>query len=151
MKKVRLIAVLLILIGAAFFVQKYHLSEKGPQRLVLYGNVDQRQVDLAFLDAERVAEVLVQEGMTVSPGQIVARLETRRLRDRIAIVEARLESANVALNRLKNGTRPEEIDQARAAVASAKAGARVWNRSSLDDRLEFAARWRAASRSSSTS
>lgn len=123
MKKVRLIAVLLILIGAAFFVQKYHLSEKGPQRLVLYGNVDQRQVDLAFLDAERVAEVLVQEGMTVSPGQIVARLETRRLRDRIAIVEARLESANVALNRLKNGTRPEEIDQARAAVASAKAEA----------------------------
>lgn len=35
--------------------------------------------------------------------------------------EAQVASAEAALLRLRNGTRPEEIDQARAAVASAKA------------------------------
>lgn len=43
------------------------------------------------------------------------------------------------------GAFPESTPQdVRAAVASARAGARIWNKSSLDDRLEFAARWRAA-------
>lgn len=32
----------------------------------------------------------------------------------------------------------------RAAVASARNGAKIWNRSTLDDRLSFAARWREA-------
>lgn len=36
---------------------------------------------------------------------------------------------------------PEDV---RAAIASAREGALVWNKSSLDDRLAFAARWRAA-------
>ena len=33
-----------------------------PQELVLYGNVDLREVDLAFNNNERIAAVLVQEG-----------------------------------------------------------------------------------------
>lgn len=89
--------------------------------LVLYGNVDQRQVELAFIDSERIAEILVEEGMTVAEGQILARLETRRLRDKIATLEADVATARASLARLRNGTRPEEIDQARAAVVSAEA------------------------------
>jgi HlyD family secretion protein len=89
--------------------------------LTLYGNVDQRQVELAFIDSERIAEVLVEEGAEVGRGEVLARLETRRLEDRIAVAEAHVAMAEAALTRLKNGTRPEEIDQARAVVESAKA------------------------------
>lgn len=89
--------------------------------LILYGNVDQRQVELAFIDSERVAEVLVQEGDRVRPGQVLARLETRRLRDAIAVAEAGAAIAETALARLKNGTRPEDVDRARSAVAVAEA------------------------------
>lgn len=39
----------------------------------------------------------------------------------MAVAEARVASADAVLTRLKNGTRPEEIDQARASVASAEA------------------------------
>ena len=112
--------ILLLLAGAGFGFW-FYLPEKKTEELVLYGNVDQRQVELAFIEPERVAEVLVEEGMEVQVGQVLARQETRRLRDRIAVAEAQAASAQVTLSRLKNGTRPEEIDQAKASVALAKA------------------------------
>ena len=118
MKKIIVIA--LLMIGAGL-ITWFRLSKPVNTDLVLYGNVDQRQIELAFLDAERVAEVLVQEGDIVQPGQVLARLETRRLRDKIAVAESQLASSEAVLLRLKNGTRPEEIDQARAAVNSAQA------------------------------
>lgn len=119
MQKTRKLLALLLLAGIGLGAW-FYFSGPASGELVLYGNVDQRQVELAFIDSERIAEILVQEGMEVQPGQVLARLETRRLRDKIAVVEAQVASAGVALERLKNGTRPEEIDQARAGVASAE-------------------------------
>jgi HlyD family secretion protein len=120
MQKAKKLLVLLLLAGIGFG-NWFYFSTPESGELVLYGNVDQRQVELAFIDSERIAEILVQEGMEVLPGQVLARLETRRLRDKIAVIEAQVASAQAALERLNNGTRPEEIDQARAAVASAQA------------------------------
>ncbi|MBO6171092.1 MAG: HlyD family efflux transporter periplasmic adaptor subunit [Desulfovibrio sp.] len=120
MKTLRWFVLLLFAALAVFGVWRL-LSSPGADTLVLYGNVDQRQVELAFMDAERVAEVLVEEGATVEPGQVLARLETRRLRDRMAVLEAQVAEAAAALARLENGTRPEEIAQARASVAAARA------------------------------
>ncbi len=115
----------LLFLGLAGWMAWHLLQPDGTvsDAVVLYGNVDQRQVDLAFIDAERIAEVVVEEGETVRPRQVVARLETRRLRDRIAESEASVAAATAALERLRNGTRPEEIDQARSAVAAAEAEA----------------------------
>ena len=120
MQKIRIFAVLaLVALGGVLLWQ--HFFTAGSGRLELYGNVDQRQIALAFLDSERVAEVLVEEGEEVVRGQVLARLETRRLRDSIVVLEFEVASAEAALNRLKNGTRPEEIDQARAAVVAEEA------------------------------
>lgn len=121
MGKAKRIVILVLLAGVVLAVAWYFASRRDTGGLTFYGNVDQRQVDLAFIDSERVAEVLVEEGAVVEPGQVLARLETRRLRDRIATLEAQVKSAEAALTRLKNGTRPEEIDQARAAVESVRA------------------------------
>ena len=122
MKKIlRLLLVLVILGCAAFLWLEAGKKESGD--LTLYGNVDQRQVELAFIDSERIAEVLVEEGAVVAPDQVLARLETRRLRDRIASLAGEAAAAKAGFVRLQNGTRPEEIDQARAAVASAGAEA----------------------------
>ncbi|MDL2209783.1 efflux RND transporter periplasmic adaptor subunit [Desulfovibrio sp. OttesenSCG-928-O18] len=121
-KSIRIILALVIAAALAGGGWSYANRARGGE-VVLYGNVDQRQIELAFIDAERIAEVLVEEGMTVAEGQILARLETRRLRDKIATLEADVATAEAALTRLRNGTRPEEIDQARAAVVSAEAEA----------------------------
>lgn len=114
---------LLLLLAGVVAGGAYSFSSPAPRELTLYGNVDQRQIELAFIDSERIEAMLVEEGMRVKAGQVLARLETRRLRDRIASLEGEVGAAQAAVARLKNGTRPEEIDQARASAAAARAEA----------------------------
>jgi HlyD family secretion protein len=92
-------------------------------QIVLQGNVDLRQVELPFNDSERIAEVLVEEGSTVKAGQVLARLDTGRLLPRVAQAEARAAAQREVLRKLHNGARPEEVAQARAALAAAEAEA----------------------------
>ena len=91
--------------------------------LLLYGNVDLRQVQLAFNNSERIAAVLVQEGDRVRRGQVLARLDTSRLEPQLAQAEAQAAAQCQVVQRLHNGSRPEEISQAQANVDSAKADA----------------------------
>jgi HlyD family secretion protein len=90
---------------------------------VLYGNVDLRQVELAFNNNERIAAVLVQEGDRVKRGQLLARLDTRRLEPQVAEAEATAAAQLQVVERLHNGSRPQEIAEARANVESARADA----------------------------
>src|SRR5438128_80731 len=91
--------------------------------LVLYGNVDLRQVMLAFNNNERISEVLVQEGDRVYKGQVLARLDTSRLEPQVAQAEAVAKAQKHVVERMHNGSRPEEIAQGRANLESAKADA----------------------------
>jgi HlyD family secretion protein len=96
-------------------------SNKTENRLVLYGNIDLRQVDLAFNNSERIAEVLVQEGAKVTRGQVLARLDTSRLKPQTEIAEAVADAQQAVVDKLHRGSRPQEVAQAEATVASAKA------------------------------
>lgn len=91
--------------------------------LVLHGNVDLRQVELPFADSERIAEVLVEEGTQIRAGQVLARLDTGRLLPKVRQSEAQVAAQGEVLRRLKNGSRPEETAQARAALAASQAEA----------------------------
>jgi len=95
------------------------------RELVLYGNVDLRQVALAFPASERVARVLAEEGQRVQAGQVLAELDTRGLRLRLAEAEAQAGAQQQVLARLKAGTRPEELAQARARTSAAQAEAEL--------------------------
>jgi HlyD family secretion protein len=113
------IVLLALVLGAAIW---WWTRGNGPSdELALYGNVDLRQVDLAFNNSERIAAVLVQEGERVKKGQVVARLDTARITPQLAQVEAQAAAQRQVVERLRNGTRPEEIAQARANVDSARA------------------------------
>src|SRR5437773_646141 len=95
--------------------------EEAARQLVLYGNIDLRQIQLAFNNSERIAVVLVQEGDHVQQGQMLARLDTSRLEPQVAQAVAQAAAQRQVVTRLRNGSRPEEIAQARANVESAKA------------------------------
>ncbi|MBX3696056.1 MAG: efflux RND transporter periplasmic adaptor subunit [Steroidobacteraceae bacterium] len=110
--------VVLVALGAWWWAH-----DRGDDELVLYGNVDVRQVSLAFNTSERVAEMRAQEGDQVRQGEVLAVLDTATLALRIAQAEAQLEAQDSALRRLEAGNRPEEIAQARANLAAAEAGA----------------------------
>jgi HlyD family secretion protein len=89
--------------------------------LVVYGNVDLRQVDLPFNANERVIEVLAQEGDHVKLGQVMARLDATRIQPQVAKAEADVAAQQQVVNRMHAGSRPEEIAQGRANVLSARA------------------------------
>lgn len=118
------IAAIVQLLGAAALAWVWWQRDAAGEdmhTLLLYGNVDQRQVSLAFNTAERIAELTVREGDKVSPGQLLGRLDTRTSRLRVAQTDAQIGVAAQALARLKAGTRPEEIARSRAALAAAAA------------------------------
>jgi len=98
-------------------------DRRGDSELVLYGNVDLRQSDLAFNNSQRIAEVLVQEGDHVTHGQVLARLETSRLKPQAEQAQAQADAQGQVLLRLRNGNRPEEVAQAKANLDSAIADA----------------------------
>ncbi|MGW8390722.1 HlyD family efflux transporter periplasmic adaptor subunit [Pseudoduganella sp. HUAS MS19] len=112
-----------LLAAAAIAAGAWYWSRPAPdgRELVLYGNVDLRQVALAFPASERVARVLVEEGQKVQAGQVLAELDTRGLRLRLAEAQAQAGAQQQALTRLKAGTRQEEVAQARARTVAAQA------------------------------
>ncbi|MGA8259177.1 MAG: efflux RND transporter periplasmic adaptor subunit [Arenicellales bacterium] len=95
----------------------------APAALKLYGNVDLRQAALAFNDSGRIESVRVQEGDRVHKGQVLATLDTGRLQPRVEQAQAQVAAQQAVVTRLHNGSRPEEIAQARANLAAAKADA----------------------------
>jgi len=107
MKRIPLIVAFIVLAGGA----AWWLFGRRPvqSELALYGDVDLRQVELAFNDSERIASVLVQEGDRVKRGQVLARLDTNRLEPEVAEAEATAGAQHEAVERLRNGSRPQEI------------------------------------------
>ena len=120
-KKLVFITIGIIIIAGAAAGWYLTRQQSTADTLVLFGNVDIRQVSLAFNGSERIAEMRVQEGDRVKAGQVLAKLDTRTLKLQIAQAEAQIAVQEQALLRLKHGTRPEEVAQARAQVASAQA------------------------------
>lgn len=88
--------------------------------LVLHGNVDIRQVELAFNASGRIAGMQAREGDRVRQGQVLATLDTERLRRTRTQAEAQVAAQRQALARLEAGSRPEEIAQARAQRDAAR-------------------------------
>lgn len=119
-KILALLALLLVLIGAGV---KWYQSKHSDTAAVYHGNVDIRQVSLAFNGSDRVKDILVQEGEAVEAGQILARLDTTTLNLQLMQAKAQLAVQQQSLQRLKNGSRPEEINQAKANLNAAQADA----------------------------
>ena len=123
MKK-RLIILGLIVLGVAagigyWFYRSETQDDDGTLRA--YGNVEIREVNLAFRVGGRLAAVNVEEGDAVEAGQLVAQLDREPLQRQRRAAEASVQAAEANLEKLQNGFRPEELAQARAQVAQREA------------------------------
>lgn len=120
----KLIAVVLVVIAVViigFWAWKYHNKNQKDNVLTLYGNVDIRQVSLAFEQSGRIEKLLVQEGDKVKAGQLLATLNTNALHIQAKQAQAQLKAQKEAIVKQDVGARPEEISQAKAQLASAQA------------------------------
>lgn len=95
----RLIFILLIAAAAGLAVGAYftwHRKEPS-DALVLYGNVDVRQVDLGFRVAGRVHAMYFEEGDLVEEGTLMASLDPQPYLDQVHQSAASLESTRTSL------------------------------------------------------
>jgi membrane fusion protein YbhG len=88
----------------------------GGRFLVLYGNVDIREIQAAFNDNGPVTRMLVEEGDRVRKGQLIAEIDDRRYRAALDQAEGDMRNQREVLARMEAGTRPEEIAQAKATM-----------------------------------
>ena len=113
--------VLLALLTAAATWAGLHLGGGAPKPVSLTGTVEATQVDVSVKIAGRIVERLVKEGQAVTRGQLLVRLDDAELAAEVRRQEAALRSAQATLRDLRAGARKEEIEDARAALASAEA------------------------------
>lgn len=134
MKKKLPLLVVIIAIGIAVGVyywreHKMHITGNSNE-LVLYGNVDIREVRLTFNDSEHVSRMLVDEGDHVKAGQLLATLQTDRLkaaldRAQADVVAAKAEAHSAKLNyqRIRKLASRKLVSRSDADVAQANSEA----------------------------
>lgn len=132
-RKVRILIGLMVtgvVAGVLYWWQLANNESAQAASLVLYGNVDIREVRLAFNGSEHVSEIRVDEGDQVQADQLLARLQTERLqatweRTRADVAAARAEAHAAALSyqRIKAMADRKMASSEEADVAEAKSRA----------------------------
>lgn len=124
-KKILLVIVpLALLIVIALLWRGEDRAEAGAD-VALYGNIEIREAQLAFNASEHIKDILVEEGDRTTQGQLLARLHTELLEAQLAEARAGLEAQQQLLNKLRAGSRPEEIHKAEAELVAARARAKA--------------------------
>lgn len=135
-KKIFLLPIAAMVLTAAGAAVWYFASHRpnSVDVLTLYGNVDIRQVQLAFNGSERIAKMLVKEGDSVKKGQLLATLDMATLQQKVLKSEADKEAARLGAVNAANTYRrtrmlvdqhfvaQQQADDARTASDAAQAG-----------------------------
>lgn len=102
----------------AFWLLQGHDKDDS---LRLYGNVDIREVQLAFRQPGRLILMACDEGDPVHAGQYLAALDARPYREALVAAQAQVQVARAERDKLRRGLRPQEVTQIREALKQAEA------------------------------
>lgn len=119
-KRMLLIALVvgLVLLIGGYVMQKPEAQDSN--RLTLYGNVDLRQVNLAFQVSGQIQKMRVNEGAEVAPGQELACVDQTRYQAKLDLAKANVQALQAQRDKLVAGNRPEEISQAKNAYLATR-------------------------------
>jgi len=129
-KKWIALGVIAVLIVAGFFIFSGQKQAVGSTFEVKRGTVTSevsvtgkvvpvKSIDLAFNQTGRINNIYIEVGNKVSQGQTLFTLDNADLVAQVAQARATVDSQQATLDNLEKGTRPEEIQVHRAAVAKA--------------------------------
>lgn len=121
--RVLLLLVLAVAVLGGVYAWRAAHPKVSRNEIVLYGNVDIRQVQLAFDGNQRINFLGVKEGDYVKKGQLVATMDTSLLRPLVQQDQALVAAQRQVVARLVAGSRPQEIARDRAELAAAVATA----------------------------
>lgn len=123
MKKPLIAFCILAVLALSGWVWWQQRDKASDGTLVLQGNVDIRQISLAFDGSGRIKELNVEEGDHVQSGTLLGVLDTQTLALQAVQAQAQIEVQRQNLARLRSGSRPQEIAQARSRLVAAQADA----------------------------
>ncbi len=122
-KMIKPVLLTLIIVTAAWLSihlwMKYKAGKNGA--LVLYGNVDIRQVNLGFRVSGRIEKMLFEEGDKVREGDLLSVLDKKPYEDSVNLIKAQIEEVTAILEKTQSGYRDEEIAKEKANVAERQA------------------------------
>jgi membrane fusion protein YbhG len=118
MNRKRLLPVVAVVVIAVvlYFVFRSHGSDGA---LDASGTVEATDAQLGFQVAGRIDTILVDEGDRVKDGQMLARLDQSTLVAQRAQAVAQLQGARALLTELERGSRAQDVQQGRDALAAA--------------------------------
>ena len=120
-KRILIVLVIATLAAIGYSIWTQVVEEENADSLTLYGNVDIREVELAFRVAGRMQSMRYDEGDTVGAGELLATLDPVPYQEALTVAEARVAQASAQVDKFKAGTRPQEVARARAGVRQALA------------------------------
>jgi HlyD family secretion protein len=112
-------------LGAAAALGIWGCTGRDHGMPVLYGNVDIREVNLAFRVGGRITDIQVDEGSPVHAGDLIATLDPEPLQNAVANAEAAVAATGAHAAMLHKGYRGEDVEQAKARLESARAALRT--------------------------
>lgn len=121
MKRVIVLVLILGALVAGWFARDIFRAARSNGAPVFHGNVDIREVRLAFRVGGKIQEVLKEEGDEVAAGEILAWLDDEPFQNAVDQAAAQVEALTARLAELRSGARPEDIEQARKNLAAAEA------------------------------
>ncbi|MBI4965591.1 MAG: efflux RND transporter periplasmic adaptor subunit [Desulfomonile tiedjei] len=120
-KKIALLVALVFLavVGLGVMV---HLRDRNhvEGKIFVSGNIEATETDLSFRLSGQIISLPIEEGDRLKKNQVVAKLDIDTLTAQKGAAEADLANARAVLDELEEGTRVEEIAQARAQWKAAE-------------------------------
>ena len=120
-KRLKVLIPVLIIVLAAGIYFLYFKKQVDPNQVKVSGNIEVTTVGVGFKIAGHVDRRLIDEGESIKRGQVIANLETADLELDVANANAQLLGAQATLMQLTNGSRPQDVSAAQAALRSAEA------------------------------
>ena len=136
MKK-KILPVLVFLVVISVVAGWLHFKGNGDTegRVFVSGNIEATEVDLSFRIAGQINSLPIEEGDRVQKGQKLSTLDTDTLVAQQGAARSEIASARAVLDELEEGTRSEQILQARAQLKAAESGRKMPRTSTTDIRL----------------
>jgi HlyD family secretion protein len=118
-KKTILAGMVILIILAVVVAWKYVSAREPANRLVLSGTIEADEIHVGSKVAGRIAEVFVKEGQQIKTGDPLLRFDSYDLTAKRQDALAAIRAAEANLQKLQNGSRPEEVAEARAQAEAA--------------------------------
>lgn len=134
MKKI-ILFVIVVLVGVGIYTYQ---QTQTPPRDVLYGNVDIRQVSLAFEGSGRIVEMYAQEGVRVHKGDLLASIDATSLKLQREALLAQVELAQKLAARLQGLAKVSAASQQDLDNALAQEKVALANIALLDHQIKEA-------------